>query len=116
MKPSIVFVTHNSCTVPLNAACEQDITDYFFSFSRYKGNLLHTYGCVSNVTHWDPINVDYHDDVEVVCQENYRKTLVHATASLTKITCDVMFLMCHGAGGLRPQLAFYDHYKDHWTD
>lgn len=116
MKPSIVFVTHNNCEVPLNAACEQDITDYFFSFDRYKGNLLHTYGCVTNVAHFDPIRVYYLDDIEVVCQENYKKTLVHATASLKHIECDVMFIMCHGGGGPSPLLAFYDDQKDHWTN
>ncbi len=47
-----------------------------------------------NVAHFDPIGVDYLDDIEVVCQENYKKTLVHATVSLTHIECDVMFIMC----------------------
>jgi len=116
MKPTIVVVTHNSCAVPLNAACEQDITDYCLSFSRYNTSLLHTYGLVSNVAHFDTIHWDYDDDIEVVCQQNYKKTFVHATSSLKHIQCDVMFIFCHGGGGPSPKITFYDHAADHWTD
>jgi hypothetical protein len=116
MKPTIVVVTHNNCAVPLDAACEQDITDYCMSFTRHNTSILHTYSLVYNVAHYEPFHEYYDDDIEVIRQPNYEKTFVHATTNLTHIECDVMFVFCHGLGGRSPKLTFYDNIKDHWTD